>query len=55
MLMVAVFLLALFGFLGWLAYVAYKDPAGIFRPRPRPDDTPGNPGPRDDDKLDPGA
>jgi hypothetical protein len=44
MLMVAVFLLALFAFLGWLAYVAYKDPAGIFRPRPRDDDA-GGPGP----------
>jgi hypothetical protein len=41
MLSVAVFLLALFAFMGWLAYVAYKDPAGIFRPRPRQDDEPG--------------
>jgi hypothetical protein len=44
MLGVAVFLLALFAFMGWLAYVAYRDPAGIFRPRPRPDDEQG-PGP----------
>jgi len=39
MLMVAVFLLAVFAFLGWIAYVAYRDPAGIFRPKPRPDET----------------
>jgi hypothetical protein len=39
MLMVLVFLAALFAFLGWIAYVAYKDPAGIFRPRPRDGDT----------------
>lgn len=41
MLSVAVFLLALFAFLGWLAYVSWKDPAGIFRPKPRHDDEPG--------------
>ena len=41
MLSVAVFLLALFAFLGWLAYVAYRDPGGIFRPRPRRDDETG--------------
>ena len=40
---VAAFLLALFAFMGWLAYVAYKDPAGIFRPRPRDDAPPGDP------------
>ncbi len=36
------FVLLVFAFLGWLAYVAYKDPAGIFRPKPRPpaDDEP---------------
>jgi hypothetical protein len=48
MLSVAAFLLALFAFMGWLAYVAYKDPAGIFRPRPR-DDAPGGDEPRDPD------
>lgn len=40
---VAVFLLALFAFLGWLAYVAYRDPAGIFRPKPRPEEPPPGP------------
>lgn len=40
---VLIFLVALFAFLGWLAYVSYKDPAGIFRPRPRRDDPPPGP------------
>ena len=36
------FVLLIFAFLGWLAYVAYRDPAGIFKPKPRPpeDDEP---------------
>ena len=40
---ILVFVLLVFAFIGWLAYVAYRDPAGIFRPRSRPpvdDDTP---------------
>jgi hypothetical protein len=40
MLGVAAFLLALFAFMGWLAYVAYKDPAGIFRPKNRGNEPP---------------
>ncbi|WP_426165292.1 hypothetical protein [Sandarakinorhabdus sp. DWP1-3-1] len=35
------FVLLVFAFLGWLAYVAYRDPAGIFKPkRPPGDDEP---------------
>ena len=36
------FIVLIFAFLGWLAYVAYRDPAGIFRPKVRPpqDDEP---------------
>jgi hypothetical protein len=49
MLLVAAFLLSLFAFLGWLAYVAYRDPAGIFRPRPRDGDQPGGDNPRGPD------
>jgi hypothetical protein len=39
---VLLFVLLLFAFLGWIAYVAYRDPAGIFRPKVRPpeDDEP---------------
>jgi hypothetical protein len=43
MLSIAVFLVALFAFIGWLAYVAYRDPAGIFRPRRRDDEPPAGP------------
>lgn len=36
------FVMLLFALFGWFAYVAYKDPAGIFKPKPRPpeDDAP---------------
>lgn len=53
MLMVVVFLLALCGFLAWLGYVAYRDPAGIFRPRPRPSDEGAEAGGQPDSRDDP--
>ena len=46
MLPILAFILLVFAFIGWLAYVAYRDPAGIFRPKPRPpadDDSPPRP------------
>ncbi len=38
--MIGVLLLvvSMFAMFAWFGYVAYKDPAGIFKPRPRPDD-----------------
>ena len=36
MLGVMAFLALLFALFLWFAYVAYKDPAGIFKPKPRP-------------------
>lgn len=36
MLGVLLFLILFFAMLAWFAYVATKDPAGIFKPRPRP-------------------
>ncbi len=36
MLQILLFVALVFAFLGWLAYVAYRDPAGIFKPKPRP-------------------
>lgn len=40
---VALFLVLLFAMFGFFAWVAYKDPAGIFKPKPRP--------PADDDNA----
>ena len=39
------FILLLFAFLGWIAYVAYRDPAGIFRPKVRPPENDEPPAP----------
>lgn len=35
---ILIFLLAFLAMLGWFIYVATKDPAGIFKPRPKDDD-----------------
>ena len=35
---VLIFILLLFAMFGFFAYVAYKDPAGIFKPRRPPED-----------------
>lgn len=51
--LVFAFLASAFGFLAWLAYVSYKDPAGIFRPRRRDGDAPGDAG--HNDNADPGS
>lgn len=40
--LVIAFLASVLGFLAWLAYVSYKDPAGIFRPHRRDSDMPGD-------------
>jgi zona occludens toxin (predicted ATPase) len=40
MIAVLLFIVLLFGMFGFFAYVAYRDPAGIFKPKPRPDQTP---------------
>lgn len=42
---VILFLLLFFAMLAWFAYVATKDPAGIFKPRPRPDEEEQPPAP----------
>lgn len=36
MIAVALFVVLLFAMFAFFGYVAYKDPAGIFKPRPRP-------------------
>ena len=36
MIAVLLFVVLLFSMFGFFAYVAYRDPAGIFKPRPRP-------------------
>lgn len=47
MVAVLAFVLLLFAMFGWFAYVAYRDPAGIFKPKPKPappeDDVPPTP------------
>lgn len=37
---IAVFLIALFAMFGWFFYLVVKDPANLFKRRPRRDDEP---------------
>ena len=41
MLGVLLFIILLFAMFAWFGYVAYRDPAGIFKPRPRPPEDDG--------------
>ncbi len=36
---VLLFIVLFFAMIAWFGYVAFKDPAGIFKPRPRPTDS----------------